>query len=190
VIKVVLHSGAPLLDDATLIAVVRAAHRHQLPVGVHAEGGGQARRAFEADADILVHVPWTESLPDDLIAAMVRSMTWTSTFAIHPDAGRERALDNARRFIRAGGRLHYGTDMGNGPTPVGPRSEEIGALGEAGLAGDALLEATTINPGRGGLPIPSAVHALLPLPYEAAEAAAWMSQARRLGDVIEEGAIA
>jgi tryptophan 2,3-dioxygenase len=69
-IKLVLHSGAPLLDDATLVAVVRAAHRHQLPVGVHAEGEGQARRAFEADVDILVHVPWTESLPDDLIAAM------------------------------------------------------------------------------------------------------------------------
>ena len=27
----VLHSGAPLLDDATLAAVVRAAHRHRLP---------------------------------------------------------------------------------------------------------------------------------------------------------------
>jgi hypothetical protein len=190
VIKVVLHSGAPLLDDATLIAVVRAAHRHQLPVGVHAEGEGQARRAFEADADILAHVPWTEALPDDLISAMARSMTWTTTFAIHSDAGRERALDNARRFIRAGGRLHYGTDMGNGPTPVGPRSEEIGALGQAGFTGDALLEALTTNPGRDGLPIPSAVHAMLPLPYEPAEAAVWMGQARRLVAVIKEGAIA
>jgi hypothetical protein len=190
VIKVVLHSGAPLLDDATLTAVVRAAHRHQLPVGVHAEGEGQARRAFEAEADILVHVPWTESLPDDLIGAMAHSMTWTSTFAIHTDAGREKALDNARRFVRAGGRLHYGTDLGNGPTPVGPRAEEIGALGEAGLAGDALLDALTTNPGRDGLPILSAVHGSLPLPYEPAEAAVWMSQARRLVAVLEEGAVA
>ncbi len=189
-IKLVLHSGAPLLDDATLVAVVRAAHRHRLPVGVHAEGEGQARRAYEAGSDILVHVPWTESLPDDLIAAMARSMTWTSTFAIHPDAGRERALDNARRFIRAGGWLHYGTDMGNGPTPIGPRSEEIRAMGEAGLAGDALLQAMTASPGRDGLPIRSAVHALLPLPNDAAEAVAWMSQARRLVGVIEEGTIA
>ena len=190
VVKLVLHSGAPLLDDATLIAVVSAAHRHRLPVGVHAEGEGQARRAFEAGADILVHVPWTESLSDDLIDAMARSMTWTSTFAIHTDAGRERALDNARRFIRAGGRLHYGTDMGNGPTPVGPRSGEISALGEAGLAGDTLLQAMTINPGRDSLPTRSAVHALLPLPNDAAEAEAWMSQARRLVGVVEEGAIA
>ena len=89
-----------------------------------------------------------------------------------------------------GGRLYYGTDMGNGPTPVGPRSEEISALGKAGLAGDALLQAMTINPGRDSLPTRSAVHALLPLPNDAAEAVAWMSQARRLVGVIEEGAIA
>jgi imidazolonepropionase-like amidohydrolase len=186
----VLQSGATPLDDPTLLAVVSAAHRHRLPVGVHAEGEGQSRRAFEAGADILVHVPWTESLSDDLIDAMARSMTWTSTFAIHTDAGRERALDNARRFIQAGGRLHYGTDMGNGPTPVGPRSEEISALGEAGLAGGTLLQAMTINPGRDSLPTRSAVHALLPLPNDAAEAVAWMSQARRLVGVIKEGAIA
>src|SRR4029450_13901177 len=59
-IKVVLHTGGPSLDDATLGAVVRAAHRHRLPVGVHAEGEGQARRAFRSGADILVPAPWTE----------------------------------------------------------------------------------------------------------------------------------
>ena len=79
-IKAVLHSGAPLLDDATLSAIVRTAHRHRLPVGVHVEGAGQARRAFEAGADILVHVPWTESLHDDLLSALAGSMTWISTF--------------------------------------------------------------------------------------------------------------
>src|SRR5512133_458579 len=55
-IKLVLHSGGPLLYDATVVAVVRAAHQHGLPVGVHAEGPDQARRAFEAGADVLVHV--------------------------------------------------------------------------------------------------------------------------------------
>jgi imidazolonepropionase-like amidohydrolase len=188
-IKVVLHSGAPLLDDATLDAVVRFAHRHRLPVGVHAEGSGQARRAFEAGADILVHVPWTESLPDDLLRAMAGSMTWTSTFAIHSDADRERALDNARRFVRFGGRLHYGTDMGNGPTPVGPRPEEISALGQAGLTGEALLESLTGQPGD-RLRTAAAVYAPLPLPYDADEAAAWMNGARRLMAALKEGAIA
>jgi hypothetical protein len=189
-IKVVLHSGAALLDDATLVAVVRTAHRHGLPVGVHAEGRGQARRALEASADILVHVPWTESLPDDLLHAMSGHMTWISTFAIHSDADRGRALDNARRFTQLGGRLHYGTDMGNdmylGPTPAGPRPEEIRALGEAGLAGDALLESLTGSAGD-HLRTAAAVYAPLPLPNDADEAAVWMSRAHPLVAALQEG---
>jgi hypothetical protein len=192
-IKVVLHSGTPLLDDVTLDALVRATHRHRLPVGVHVEGPGQARRAFEAGADMLVHAPWTESLPDDLLQAMSGSMTWISTFAIHSDAQRERALDNARRFIRFGGMLHYGTDMGNdmygGPTPVGPRPEEISALGQAGLTGDALLESLTGQPGD-RLRTAGAVYAPLPLPHDADSAAAWMNGAHRLVAALKEGAIA
>ena len=192
-IKVVLHSGGPVLDDATLAAVVHAAHRHRLPVGVHAEGRGQARRAFEAGADMLVHVPWTESLTDDLLVAMARSMAWISTFAIHPEAERERALDNARRFIQLGGRLDYGTDMGNdiygGPMPVGPRPEEIIALGHAGLASDSLLESLTGSSGD-RLGTGAAVHAPLPLPQDAEDVVVWMSRAQRLADALQEGVIA
>jgi hypothetical protein len=188
-IKVVLHTGGPSLDDATLGAVVRAAHRHRLPVGVHAEGEGQARRAFASGADILVHAPWTELLSDDLLCAMAGSMRWISTFAIHRDADRDRAVDNARRFVRFGGRLDYGTDMGNGPTPVGPRREEITALGETGLAGDALLASMTGPPGD-RLKAKAAVYAPLPLPDGAAELAVWMNQARRLVGALKEGAIA
>jgi hypothetical protein len=192
-IKVVLHSGAALLDDATLDAVVRAAHRQRLPVCVHAEGRGQARRAFDAGANILVHVPWTESLPDDLLQTMVGSMTWISTFAIHPDADRETALDNARRFIQLGGRLRYGTDMGNdmyaGPTPAGPRSEEISALGQAGLAGDTLLESLT-SPPHDRLRAASAIYAPLPLPNDGVEAAVWMNEAHPLEAALNQGAIA
>jgi hypothetical protein len=187
-IKLVLHSGGPLLDDATLTAVVRAAHGHRLPVGVHVEGAGQARRAFAAGANILVHVPWTESLPDELLDALAGSMTWISTFAIHPEPGRETALDNARRFIRLGGRLYYGTDMGNGPTPAGPRPEEIIALGLAGLAGDALLASLT-GPSDGRLLAAAAVYAPHPLPSTSEEAVDWMNRAQRLAVVLTEGSL-
>jgi hypothetical protein len=192
-IKLVLHSGGPLLDDATLLAVVRAAHQHRLAVGVHAEGSGQARRAFVAGADILVHVPWTESLPDELLMAMAGSMRWISTFAIHADAERDRALDNARRFVRFGGRLEYGTDMGNdmyrGPASPGPREEEISALGQAGLAGDALLTSLT-GPAGDHVQLDRAVHAPLMLPNSAADAADWMSRAHRLTSVLAKVAFA
>jgi hypothetical protein len=187
-IKLALHSGGPLLDDATVHAVVRAAHQHGLPVGVHAEGVGQARRAFEAGADILVHVPWTESLGDELLRAMAGTMSWISTFAIHSDADHERALDNARRFLRLGGRLEYGTDMGNGPTPTGPRAEEITALGAVGLTGAALIT-SLIGPTGDYLLIDRAVYAPLPLPNSAAGIAEWMTSARRLTDVLSEAAI-
>ncbi len=192
-IKLVLHSGGPLLDDATLLAVVRAAHQHRLPVGVHAEGPGQARRAFEAGADILVHVPWTETLPDDLLMAMARSMRWISTFAIHADAERNRALDNARRFVRFGGRLDYGTDMGNdsyrGPALPGPRYEETSGLGQAGLAGDELLASLT-GPASNHVQFDRAVYAPLILPNSAADVADWMNRAHRLTSVLAEAAFA
>jgi hypothetical protein len=186
-IKVVLHTGGPLLDDATLNALVRAARVERLQVGVHAEGRGQARRAFEAGADILVHAPWSESLPDDLLRAMAGSMRWISTFAIHADADRERAVDNARRFVGFGGRLDYGTDMGNGPMRPGPRPEEIKALHEAGLANDALLGSLTRLSGD-RLLVDAAVHAPLSIPNSPEDVAAWMCHARRLAVVLEEGA--
>jgi hypothetical protein len=189
IVKLVLHSGGPLLDDATLLAVIRTAHQHGLPVGVHAEGRDQARRAFEAGADILVHVPWTESLGTDLLRAMAGTMRWISTFAIHRGAQLERALDNARRFLRLGGRLEYGTDMGNGPTPAGPRAEEISALGQAGLAGDALLTSLT-GPTGDHLLLDRAVYAPFALPETAADIGGWMNQAHRLTGVLSEAAIA
>jgi len=192
-IKLVLHSGGPLLDDATLLAVVRAAHQHQLPVGVHAEGPGQARRAFEAGAEILVHVPWTESLSDDLLMAMAGPMRWISTFAIHAEAERDLALDNARRFVGFGGRLENGTDMGNdlylGPPPPGPRDEEISGLGQAGLAGDVLLTSLT-GPASDHVQFDRAVYAPLPLPHNAADVADWMNRTRRLTSVLAKAAFA
>jgi hypothetical protein len=191
-IKLVLHSGSPLLDDATLSAVVRAAHQHRLPVGVHAEGEGQAWRAFEAGADILVHVPWTERVPDGLLRAMADSMRWISTFAIHGDAERHRALDNARRFVQFGGRLEYGTDMGNdmyrGSARPGPRAEEISALGQAGLAGDALLTSLA-GPAGDHVQLDRAVYAPLLLPNSATDLADWMNRARRLTDVLPKAAL-
>jgi imidazolonepropionase-like amidohydrolase len=189
IVKLVLHSGGPLLDDPTLHEVVRAAHQHGLPVGVHAEGRHQARRAFEAGADVLVHAPWTEALADDLLSNMASSMRWISTFAIHSDSQFRQALDNARRFLRFGGRLDYGTDMGNGPGPAGPRTAEISALGAAGLSGNALLTSLT-GPFDDHLQLDRAVYAPVPLPDSATDVAAWMHQAQRLTHVISEAVIA
>ena len=174
-IKIALHAGMGLLPDDVLRALVAEAHSAGLPVLVHAEGARQAERAISAGADTLVHVPWTETLPPALIARAAH-MTWISTLAIHdgPDRrGLDRALDNARRFVAAGGALAYGTDMGNGPTAVGVNEREIELLGEAGLAGEALLCAVL------GPPSVPALTAPLPVPVTSAELIAWLRAARR-----------
>ena len=187
VVKVALHSGMPLLADDVLAALVRHAHDVSLPVAVHAEGPGQVARAVAAGADVLAHAPWTERVPDEVLR-QGRHMTWCSTLAIHHGADRATAIDNVRRFRTAGGRVVYGTDMGNGPTPVGVNPAELLALGEAGLEGDDLLLALTGVPA--GRPEGAPAERLLvsphPRPSTASEAVAWLADCRRPATVPPE----
>ena len=176
-LKITLHTAMPLLGDDVLRALVDAAHEAGLPALVHAEGPGQAARAIEAGADVLVHAPWTEALPDELLARAAHT-TWISTLAIHDETGRAVATDNIRRFRAHGGTVVYGTDMGNGPTPVGPHPAEIRLLESAGLAGDDLLVAVL-----GPLDAPAPERTLvspLPRPQTAEELLGWLDSATRL----------
>ena len=184
--KVTLHSAMPMLDDATLDALVGSAHAAGLRVGVHAEGPGQAARAIDAGADVLVHAPWTERLPDTLLARAV-PMTWCSTLAIHDAQSQETAVDNLRRFVSHGGRVVYGTDMGNGPTPVGPSAAEIVALGQVGLEGDALLRALTgCDTALPRVALGRLLASPHPLPRTATEVVSWLNDSRRLTVPFEE----
>ncbi|WP_345762284.1 amidohydrolase family protein [Diaminobutyricibacter sp. McL0608] len=158
-IKFTMNSEAGPAPSADLAAaIVGAAHRAGLPAVVHAQGVGQARRAFEAGADRFAHTPFSERLDDDLIDAMADGGTeWVSTLDIHgwgtPIGDFKLALDNLRRFADAGGRILYGTDLGNGALPVGVNGRELLALAAAGLDRDRLVSAiagdellTTIGP--------------------------------------------
>ena len=149
VIKVTLNSVAgPVLPRDVLAAIVGRAHDRGAPVVAHAEGAGQSRRAFEAGVDALAHTPFSERLGDELIEAMAGRMAWISTLDIHgwgePTDDFYRAGDNLRRFHRAGGQVLYGTDLGNGPLPVGLNRREIDALLGAGLSGDDVLRSLTM----------------------------------------------
>lgn len=134
-------TAGPVLDDDVFRAVVEAASTHGLAVTAHAEGRGEAQRVARLGAATLAHAPFTERLDDDEIAAQAASVSWVSTLAIHGGADLHVALDNVRRFHAAGGRVLYGTDMGNGPTPVDLNALEVAALRDAGLDGPALLRA-------------------------------------------------
>lgn len=145
-IKVALNSDAgPVLDDPTLHAIVGHAHACGVTVVAHAQGTGQAARAYSVGIDRLAHAPWSEPLDEELLTAMARRQSWVSTLDIHGwgDYGPEFeiAQDNIRRFAALGGRVVYGTDLGNGPLPLGINPRELRALTDAGLEPDALVAA-------------------------------------------------
>jgi imidazolonepropionase-like amidohydrolase len=158
-IKVASNSTAgPVFADAVFRTIVELAGARGLPVVAHAEGPGQAQRAARLGAATLAHAPFTERLTEEEIAEQAASVSWISTLAIHDDADRARAIDNVRRFHAAGGAVLYGTDMGNGPTPVDLNPREIDALREAGVEGAALLQALhPVDPSD-----PASVQLLLP----------------------------
>jgi imidazolonepropionase-like amidohydrolase len=145
-IKLALHSETSgNLTDEELHTIVRTAHLLGLTVVAHAEGADEPGRAQRAGVDELAHTPWTTRLDDRTIRACAASMTWLSTVDIHGwgtyTRERRTALDNLRRFRGAGGRIRYGTDLGNGPLPAGVNDRELDALADAGCTPHEVLAA-------------------------------------------------
>ncbi|MBA3552089.1 MAG: amidohydrolase family protein [Actinobacteria bacterium] len=151
VVKVALNAEAgPTLRDDELVAVCDAAHARRAIVTAHAQGAGQVERALGAGVDELAHAPWSEELSDDLLQSLARSMRIVSTLDIH-SYGRDTpelriATDNVRRFLAAGGTVAYGTDLGNGPIPVGIHPGEAWHLHRSGMSVEEVLRAMTFRP--------------------------------------------
>lgn len=149
VIKVALNRAAgPVLDSVTLAAVVASAHAAGVPVVAHVEGEGMSRLAIDAGVDAFAHTPFTERLDDALVArAVAAGQCWISTLFVtgygEPTAETEIALDNLGRFHASGGRVLYGTDLGNGEQPLGLNPAELALLVRAGLGACAVIAALT-----------------------------------------------
>lgn len=147
VVKTTLNRDAGAVPDVpTLQAVVESAAESGLPVVAHCEGPGMLELALAGGVSALAHTPWTHRLDDAVVTEAVEAgQAWISTLDIHgygtrsPD--QERALDNLARFHAAGGRVLYGTDLGNGPLPAALNLREVRLLAEAGLSDDDLLAA-------------------------------------------------
>jgi imidazolonepropionase-like amidohydrolase len=150
VVKIALNSEVgPVLTDSALVAVCETAHAQGLAVTAHVQGPGQTERAIGAGVDELAHTPWTERLSEETIETLARRMGIVSTLDIH-SYGRhtpelEVAVDNLRRFAEAGGRVRYGTDLGNGAIPPGIDPREVGLMASAGLGTSAILRAMTLS---------------------------------------------
>ncbi len=147
VIKVALNAlFGPVFDPATLAAVVASARGRGLPVVAHVEGAGMARLALDAGIDALAHTPFTERLDAALVSLAASSgQRWISTLDIHradPEA-EATSRANLSAFVAAGGRVLYGTDLGNGDLPAGVNVRELEALHAAGVTGSSLIAALT-----------------------------------------------
>ncbi|WP_374009373.1 hypothetical protein [Leifsonia sp. LS-T14] len=144
-IKVTLNSEAgETVDNRVLHGIVAESHAQGVRVTVHVQGAGETARAVAAGADQLAHAPFTERVDDTLIEESARrGMSWVSTLDIHgwgdPTEQYAIATDNLGRFARAGGRVLYGTDLGNGPLAVGVNERELRGMLDSGIDPDAVL---------------------------------------------------
>lgn len=141
VIKVALDERAgPTLPLDTLAAVVRAAAGRGLGVTAHVCGTAEVAKALDAGLGELAHWPFGAELPAGLIRRMAASLTVIPTLHIDPTPARRRGV---AAFVAAGGRVLYGTDLGNQGPPPGVDVRELALLVEAGLSPAAALASAT-----------------------------------------------
>ena len=133
VIKVALDDRVgPTLPAPVLAALVGAAGEHGLGVTAHVGTAGEAAKALAAGVGELAHWPFDpRPLPDALVDALAESVVAVPTLHIDPTRARRAGV---RRFVARGGRVVYGTDLGNQGPPPAVDTEELRLLVEAGLA--------------------------------------------------------
>lgn len=147
IVKVALNPDVgPVLGPRVLGAIVSEAHRAGLRVTGHVAGVKELAKALEAGVDELAHMLMGhEEIPQPLIEDMVSSgMTVVPTLAIRRSAERRVAVSNLRRFLEAGGRAVYGTDLGNeGVSPVD--RAEMKLMTKAGMSPEDVLRSATVD---------------------------------------------
>jgi imidazolonepropionase-like amidohydrolase len=142
VIKVALDDRVgPTLPAPVLAAVVAAAAERGLGVTAHVGGAAEAAKALAAGVDELAHWPFDPAgLPDPLVDGLAEAVVAVPTLHIDPSPARRAGV---RRFLARGGRVLYGTDLGNQGPPPGADVAELRLLVEAGLEPAQALAAAT-----------------------------------------------
>src|SRR6266542_2955751 len=125
---------------AELAAAVAAAAERRLDVTAHVAGPAEVAKALDAGVTELAHWPFGEEPRGDLIRRMAASMTVVPTLHIDPSPARRRGV---RAFVAAGGRVVYGTDLGNQGPPPAVDVAELELLVEAGLSPVGAVAAAT-----------------------------------------------
>ena len=143
--------SGPCLEAGMVQAIVQAAHGAGLRVTSHLGSLGQLDVALAAGVDELAHGLWSnEEIPPSRLDRMIAAGT-TVVPTLHIDPSPAR-IGNLRRFLDAGGRVVYGTDMGNSGPPQGIDVAELVLMVSAGMTPlDALASGTSRAAGYLGL---------------------------------------
>lgn len=127
--------------------VVAQAHRSGLKVTAHLGGVEELDEALAAGVDELAHFTFASvTVPPDRIERMVRRKVAVCP-TLHIGATPQR-LDNLARFVRAGGTVLYGTDLGNYGPPPGIDVQELALMMRAGMSPQQVIDSATIVPAR------------------------------------------
>jgi imidazolonepropionase-like amidohydrolase len=146
VIKIALNPPVgPTLDAETLGEIVLAAHAHALKVTGHVHGLEELTKALNAEVDELAHMLLgTEAIDDDTLARMVdQDMAVVPTLAIRSGHELDVAVKNLRNFRKAGGRVLYGTDLGNAGTAPGIDANEVAFMAASGMTPAEVIGSAT-----------------------------------------------
>ena len=148
VVKVALNPEAGPSPPADLVrAVVAAAAEHGLRVTGHVYGLAELDKAIACGLNELAHMLMSpEEIPRPTLDRMAAAkMTIVPTLSCRFGADRETAIANLERFIAAGGRVVYGTDLGNeGPRP-GIEPSEIAGMAAAGMTAVDIVRSATVD---------------------------------------------
>ena len=159
-IKIMMESGKtfgrdiPVLSLDEASAIVEVAHERGVPVSAHAMDSTDLARALDAGVDDIAHMIW-DPLTNELINRMVEDdVYWVPTLELYhhvaKDAGNgwdQLAIENLRRFVKAGGQVALGTDFdGYGAEfDLGMPMIEIESMAAAGMTPMQIIIAATVN---------------------------------------------
>lgn len=148
VIKVALNPPAGnVLDEELLRAICDEAHERDLRVTGHVFGSEELRKALAAGIDELAHMLMSpERIPEETITELVEGeVRIVPTLSIFSPADAQIAIDNLSHFLARGGRVLYGTDLGNeGPGP-GIDELEVTRMEASGLSVLDIVRAATVD---------------------------------------------
>lgn len=148
VIKIALNPPVgPTFDRETLTAVVVAASDAGLRVTGHIHGLEELANALEAGVHELAHMLMgDEEIPSAVVRRMVdHGMVVVPTLSIRTNDGFATAKRNLTNFKEAGGKVVYGTDLGNeGPEP-GIDRLEVEAMSSAGFSVTEITRSATVD---------------------------------------------